>query len=92
MHKPSIIALTEFVPKLYVYELQEFVIIDYDMFINEHPRRGTLIYVHKELKANKVKVLHATVYNEAVWCEINLFNGNIIIATGTHLSQSKFQC
>ena len=68
LHKPRIIALTEFVPKLSAYELQEFVINDYDMFINEYPRRGTLIYVHKELKANKVKVVNATEYNEAVWC------------------------
>ena len=45
------------------------------MFLNSKPKRGTLIYVHKDLQANEVKTLNDTDCNESVRCTLKLSSG-----------------
>ena len=54
-HSPSIIALTELLPKnAKIIHVKEYDIANYDKFINNAPNRGVIIYTHKSLHATEV--------------------------------------
>ena len=55
-HRPQVIALTELLPKnVKNIDVQEFALHNYDMFVNNAPHRGVIIYAHKSLNATVVK-------------------------------------
>ena len=70
-HNPSIIALTELMPKKAKnIDTNEFNIDNYDKFINNQPHRGVIIYTHHSLKATEITFDNTNDFQESVTCEI----------------------
>ena len=68
-HRPQVIALTELLPKnIKNIDVQEFALHNYDMFVNNVPHRGVIIYAHKSLNATVVKFNDDLDFQEYVLC------------------------
>ena len=78
--KAQIIVVTEVSPKNSIYEVQisSYNINNYDIFTNIPSKgRGIILYIHQELKASEVA--SDIVFDESVWCELNLHNKDKLI-------------
>ena len=70
-HKPTIIALTEIMPKNCKNVIpSEFDLYNYDKFVNDIKQRGVILYVHKEVKATEVTVDENGDFDEYIMCEV----------------------
>ena len=70
-HKPTIIALTEIMPKNCKNVIpSEFDLYNYDKFVNDIKQRGVILYVHKEVKATEVTVDEKGDFDEYIMCEV----------------------
>ena len=70
-HKPTIIALTEIMPKNCKNVIpSEFDLYNYDKFVNDIKQRGVILYVHKEIKATEVTVDENGDFDEYIMCEV----------------------
>ena len=69
---PDIIAVTELIPKnLQNFELVEYQIPGYTLFVNSKPERGTALYLKYSLNANECTDLNKHDFQESVWCTFN---------------------
>ena len=76
-HSPSIIALTELLPKnAKNIHVKEYDIDNYDKFINNAPHRGVIIYTHKSLQATEVTFIDNN-FQEFVMCEVKTSKSGI---------------
>ena len=78
---PSIIAITELIPKnLRNYTEKEFHITNYDMFCNKNYNRGVAIYMSNHLNARVCNDLEGFEFEEHVWCTFDSkCNGKVLI-------------
>jgi len=77
---PSIIALTETVPKKRdEVSLPEYAIPGYDLFLNNNQRRGVAIYVKNHLNAQEYSKLTNHNFEESAWCTFQTKNGKKIL-------------
>lgn len=68
--KPQIIGLTEIKAKNQIYEVSdtEFEINNFDMFMNNKPKRGIIMYFDKKLNARECSELNNSQFDESLWC------------------------
>ena len=80
-NKPHLIAITEFYPKSYKYDLieAELKLPDYNLIRNrqEINSRGCAIYLHKDLEMSEVEI-HSP-HKDAIWCEIKLVQNDKLL-------------
>ena len=80
-YRPHIIAVTEMrKTRKTPIEDAEIQIQDYDIFrsnLNSNLDRGCIIYTHRSLQANSVKLIGN--HNDAVWCHIKLINNDSLL-------------
>ena len=78
---PSIIAITELIPKnLRDYTEKEFQIPNYDMFCNKKMSRGVALYMGNHLNARVCSDLEEFEFEEHIWCTFDSkCNGKVLI-------------
>ena len=78
---PSIIALTEIIPKnLQDFSEKEFYIPNFEKFVNKNQKRGVVLYVDKNLNARECHEFDEYKYQESVWCTFECkYNGKVLI-------------
>ena len=70
-----IIALSEIKPKRqYDFNIAEYNIPGYTLFVNSKIKRGAAIYSHVSLNAQLFNTLDDSGFEESVWCQFSTFN------------------
>ena len=59
--------------------MQEFALHNYDMFVNNAPHRGMIIYAHKSLTATVVKFNDDLDFQEYVLCEFRTYKTGVSV-------------
>ena len=78
---PKIIAITELKPKSKIaFNIEEYNIRNYRLFVNNIPERGVALYVHDTLQAEEHCLLNNQNFKESVWCTF----------VGMHLQKFKY--
>ena len=80
IHKSDIIAVTEILPKHSYFEPNmenSYNINGYEIFASNTKGRGVIILIKKELRA--CIVINANSYNDSIWVEIKLMNGDALL-------------
>ena len=80
--QPDIICFTEIKAKnqILIPLDSEFEIPNYDMFINKNAKRGTALYINKNLKAQEHSFAETNMFSENIWCSFKSGTGeNILI-------------
>ena len=73
--QPMIIALTEIKPKrIYDFNISEYNIPCYTLFVNNKIKRGVTIYTHVSLNAQLFNTLNDSGFEESVWCQFSTLN------------------
>ena len=73
--QPMIIALTEIKPKRqYDFNIAEYNIPGYTLFVNNKIKRGVAIYAHVSLNAQLFNTLNDSGFEESVWCQFSTLN------------------
>ena len=80
--QPIIIALSEIKPKRqYDFNIAEYNIPGYTLFVNNKIKRGVAIYAHVSLNAQLFNTLNDSAIEESVWCQLSTPN-NIKVLLG----------
>ena len=92
---PDIIQITEVLPKqkIKIDPKLEFDIPGYELFINENPSRGIIMYIKQSLKPSKCDELNSCDFHESLWCNINIDSVSLLLGciyrnTSIDLAQS----
>ena len=78
--QPMIIALSEINPKRqYNFNIAEYNIPDYTLFVNNKIKRGVAIYAHVCLNAQLFNTLNDSGFEESVWCQFCTLNNTKVL-------------
>ena len=78
--QPMIIALTEIKPKrTYDFNISEYNIPCYTLFVNNKIKRGVAIYAHVSLNAQLFNTLNDSGFEESVWCQFSTLNNTKVL-------------
>ena len=70
--QPMIIALTEIKPKRqYDFNIAEYNIPGYALFVSNKIKRGVAIYAHVSLNAQLSNTLNDSGFEESFWCQFS---------------------
>ena len=77
--KPLINALGENKPKRqYDFNIAEYNIPGYTLFVNHKIKRGEEIYAHVSLNAQLFNTLNDSGFEESVWCQFSTLNNTMV--------------
>ena len=78
--QPMIIALTEIKPKrIYDFNISEYNIPCYTLFVNNKIKRGVAIYAHVSLNAQLFNTINDSGFEESVWCQFSTLNNTKVL-------------
>ena len=78
--QPMIIALSEINPKRqYNFNIAEYNIPDYTLFVNNKIKRWVAIYAHVSLNAQLFNTLNDSGFEESVWCQFCTLNNTKVL-------------
>ena len=73
--RPMIIALTDIKPKRqYDFNIAEYNIPGYNLFVNNKTKRGVAIHAHVSLNAQLFNTINDSGFEESVWCLSSTLN------------------
>ena len=78
--QPMIIALSEIKPKRqYDFNIVEYNIPGYTLFVNNKIKRGVAIYAHVSLNAQLFNTLNGSGFEESVCCQFSTINNTKVL-------------
>ena len=79
-YQPMIIAFTEIKSKRqYDFNIAEYSIPGYTLFVNNEIKRGVAIYAHVSLNAQLFHTLNDSGFEESVWCQFSTLNNTKVL-------------
>ena len=78
--QPIIIALSEIKPKRqYDFNIAEYNIPGYTLFVNNKIKRGVTIYAHVSINVQLFNTLNDSGFEESVWCQLSTLNNTKVL-------------
>ena len=85
--QPMIIAFTEIkLKRQYDFNIAEYNIPGYTLFVNKKIKRGVAIYAHVSSNAQSFNTLNNSGFEESVWCQLSTLNNTKVLLGCTHKS------
>ena len=70
----------------YDFNIAEYNIPGYALFVNNKIKRGVAIYAHVSLNAQLCNTLNDSGFEESVWCQLSTFNNTKVLLGCIHKS------